>query len=182
MSAWVRDSTGCLVSIELNETKMTDPVPPMVCMDRCYQPQSSHTSHIRLPEATENNYELKPKYITILPKFFGLESEDAYMFINEFEKVCAMMKIKKLSDDGVKLRFIPFSLRDNANKWSYSLAINSITIWAEFVVVFLKIIFPMHKTARIRSEINQFRQRDKELFWRYLKKFKDLLTQCPIMP
>ena len=72
-------------------------------------------------------------------------------------KIAAMMKIKKLSDDGVKLRFIPFSLRDNANKWSYSLAINSITIWAEFVVVFLKIIFPMHKTARIRSEINQFR-------------------------
>ena len=69
-----------------------------------------------------------------------------------------MMKIQQLSDDGVKLRFIPFSLRDNANKWSYSLATNSITIWAEFVVVFLKIFFPMHKTARIRSEINQFRQ------------------------
>ena len=39
--------------------------------------------------------------------------------------------------------------------------------------------FPIHKTARIRSEINQFRQRDKEPFWRYLKRFKDLLSQCP---
>jgi len=47
----------------------------------------------------------------MLPKFSGLESEDAYMFINEFEEVCAMMKIKQLSDDGVKLRFIPFLLR-----------------------------------------------------------------------
>jgi len=52
----------------------------------------------------------------MLPKFSGLEFEDAYMFINEFEEVCAMMKIKQLSDDGVKLRLIPFSLRDNTKK------------------------------------------------------------------
>jgi len=52
----------------------------------------------------------------MLPKFFGLESEDAYMFINEFEEVCAMTRIRQLSEDGVKLRFIPFSLRDNAKK------------------------------------------------------------------
>jgi len=46
-----------------------------------------------LLEATENNYELKPQYITMLPKFSRLEFEDAYMFINEFEEVCTMMKI-----------------------------------------------------------------------------------------
>jgi len=57
-----------------------------------------------------------PWYITMLPKFSSLESEDAYMFISEFEKVCAMMKIQQLSDDAIKLRFIPFSLRDNAKK------------------------------------------------------------------
>ena len=37
----------------------------------------------------------------------------------------------------------------------------------------------MHKIARIRSEISQFRQYDKEPFWIYLERFKDLLTQCP---
>jgi len=36
----------------------------------------------------------------------------------------------------------------------------------------------MHKTAGIRSDINQFHQLDKEPFWRYLERFKDLLTQC----
>ena len=65
------------------------------------------------------------------------------MFINEFEEVCTMMKIKQLTDDGVKLRFIPFSLRDNAKKWLYSLITNSITTWAEFVAVFLK-SFPQY--------------------------------------
>jgi len=173
MSAWKRDSTGRLVSIESNETKMTDPVPPMVLMDRCYPSRSLHPSCIRLSEATDNNYELKPQYITMLPKFSRLESKDAYMFINEFEEVCAMMRIKQLSEDRVKLRFIPFSFRDNAKKWLYSLTTNSITTWAEFVSVFLKKFFPMHKTARIRSEIYQFRQWDKEPFWRYLERFKD---------
>ena len=89
-----------------------------------------------MPEANENNYELKPQYITMLPKFSGLESEDAYMFINEFEEVCAMMKIKQLSDDGVKLRFILFSHGDNTKKWLYSLTTNSISTWASLLQSF----------------------------------------------
>jgi len=48
----------------------------------------------------------------MLPKFSEMKSEDAYMFISEFEEICAMM-IQQLSDDVVKLRFIPFSLRDH---------------------------------------------------------------------
>ena len=52
---------------------------------------------------SENNYELKLQYIKMLPKFSGLKSDDAYMFISEFEEVCVMMKIQKLSDDAVKL-------------------------------------------------------------------------------
>ena len=94
MSAWAHDSTGCLVSIESNETKMTNPVPPMVLMDQYYPSRSSHPSHIRLMKATGNNYELKLQCITMLLKFSGLKSEDAYMFINEFEEVYTMMKIQ----------------------------------------------------------------------------------------
>ena len=56
----------------------------------------------------------------------------------------------------MKLRFITFALWDNAKKWLYILAINSITTLAEFVAVFLKKFFPVLKTTRIWSEINQF--------------------------
>ena len=62
----------------------------------------------------------------MLPKFAGVESEDAYMFISEFEEVCAMLKIQHLTEDAIKLRFIPFALRDLAKKWLYSLETNSI--------------------------------------------------------
>jgi len=36
------------------------------------------------------------------------------------------------------------------------MAINLITTWAEFVVVFLKKFFPMHKAARIQNELANF--------------------------
>ena len=49
-----------------------------------------------------------------------------------------MMKIPQLGDDAVKLRFVPFTLKDLAKRWLYSLAENSITTWDDFIKVFLK--------------------------------------------
>ena len=112
----------------------------------------------------------------MLPKFAGKDSEDAYMFISEFEEVCAMLKIKELTEDAIKLCSIPFALRDVAKKWLYSLATNSITTWKDFMEIILKKIFPRHKTAMIRSAINQFCQNADEPFWKYLDRFKDLLS------
>ena len=68
------------------------------------------------PSVGEYNFELKPQFINILPKFHGLEFEEAYFFIREFEKVCLMMKISHLIDDAIRLRFIPFALKDLAKK------------------------------------------------------------------
>jgi len=66
-----------------------------------------------------------------------------------------MMKIPQLGDDVVKLRFVPFALKDLAKKWLYSLAKNSITSWDDFTMVFLKKFYPIHKTALIRKNIIQ---------------------------
>ena len=34
-----------------------------------------------------NNFELKPQYIPLLPKFHGMDSEDTYLFLTKFEEV-----------------------------------------------------------------------------------------------
>ena len=39
------------------------------------------------------------------------------------------MKIPHPVDDAIRLRFIPFALKDLAKKWLYSLAAGSITSW-----------------------------------------------------
>jgi len=83
-------------------------------------------------------FEFRPQFINTFPKCHGLESEDAYFFIREFEEVYVMMKITQLGDDLVKLRFVPFALKDLAKKWLYSSAENSITFWDDLTKVFLK--------------------------------------------
>ena len=77
----------------------------------------------------------RSQFINTLPKFHGLESEDAYFFDREFEEVCLMMHIPQLGDDVVRLRFIPFSLKDLAKKWLYSLAADSVITWDDLYFI-----------------------------------------------
>ena len=62
-----------------------------------------------------------------------------------------------LADDAIRLRFVPFSLKDLAKKWLYSLAAGPITSWDGFIKVFLKKFYPIHKIALIRKTIMQFK-------------------------
>ena len=73
-------------------------VPPRKSLkDRCYPTRSAQPSCINIP--TTNGVELKPSYISTLPKFTGLE--DPCVFIREFKEVCNMMKLQQLNDDVV---------------------------------------------------------------------------------
>jgi len=61
-----------------------------------------------------------------------------------------MLKMPHLVDDDIRLRFVPFTLKDLTKKWVYSLAVGSITSWNNFIKVFLKKFYPIHKIALIR--------------------------------
>ena len=100
---------------------------PVYLQDRFYLMRTSLPSCIQLPLIGDNNFKLKPQFINILPMFHGLESEDAYFFLREFEEVCLMMKISHLIDEAIRLRFVPFTLKDLAKKWLYSLAAGSVS-------------------------------------------------------
>ena len=90
-----------------------------------------------------------------------------------------MIRILQLGEDAVRLRFIPFTLKDMAKKWLYNLHVSSISSWDEFIKVFLKKFYPIHKTALIRKNIMQYKQETIELFWKYFERLKDLLAQYP---
>ena len=126
---------------------------PTSLKDRFYPIRTTLPSCIQLPPVGKHNFEFKPQFINTLPKFHGIESEDTYFFIRGFEEVCLMMKIPHLVDDAIRLRFVPFALKDLAKKWLYSLAVGSITSWDGFIKVFLKKFYPIHKTALIRKNI-----------------------------
>jgi len=139
---------GRLVRFDSIIPILTGPVSISILLDRCYPSRYSIPSHIKLPSASGNNYELKSEFINMLPKFTSSDSKDTYMFISEFQEVYVMMKIQQLCDDANKLRFIPFSLKGNSNKWLYNLPTNLISKWDEFVKIFLKKFYPIHKKSR----------------------------------
>jgi len=64
-----------------------------------------------------------------------------------------MMTIPHLADDAIRLRFVPFTLKDLAKKWLYSLVASSITSWDGFIKVFLKKFYPIHKITLVRKNI-----------------------------
>ncbi|GMN62282.1 hypothetical protein TIFTF001_031365 [Ficus carica] len=56
--------------------------------------------------------DFKPCMIQLLPTFHGLESENLYVHILEFEEVVATFHSRAEVADFVRLKFFPFSLND----------------------------------------------------------------------
>jgi len=90
------------------------------------------------------------------------------------------MRIPHLRDDATRLHFIPFSLKDLAKKWFYSLAVDSVTLWDDFVKIFLEKFYPIHKTALIRKNIMKFKKEMSELFGGILNVSKSFLPNALI--
>ena len=198
-SIWVRDNTSRLVrqsdlslpgvarqldfssptKIESKEVEVPTTVMAVSLKERCYPARTAQPSCIVLPAVTANNFEIKHHNISMLPRFAGVEGEDPYLFIREFEEVCALQKLQQLSEDSIRLRLINFALKEDAKQWLYSLPVNSISTWEGFVAIFLKKYFPNHKANRLRNEINQFQQNSNEPFWKYFDRFQKLLSKCP---
>jgi len=70
-------------------------------------------------------FELRPYYTQMLHKFTSLY--DAYLFLREFEEVCSMMYFSSIPIDVVRMKLIPFALKDSAKCWMYGFAANSAT-------------------------------------------------------
>jgi len=98
----------------------------------------------------------------MLSKFIGLE--DAYLFLREFKEVCSLMHFPNISIDVVRMKLIHFALKYFAKHWMCDLAANSVTSWNDFVILFLRKYLPNAKTVKLRNEINQFVQLDRESF------------------
>jgi hypothetical protein len=59
------------------------------------------------------------------------------------------------------------------------LAAGSIHNWDEMATKLLKKFFPAHKTKKFRKEIQNFQQKDGDLFFEAWEHFNGLLLKCP---
>ena len=58
-------------------------------------------------------FELKSGLIHLLPTFDGLAGEDPHKHLKELHVVCTSMKPTGVTEDQIKLRVFPFSLKDS---------------------------------------------------------------------
>ena len=138
-------------------------------------------SGIRKPPIPANNFEIKPAIIHMVQanQFGGSPIEDPNAHIASFMEICDTFKHNGVSDDAIRLRLFPFSLRDKAKSWLQSLPPGTITTWNALAQRFLAKFFPPGKTAKLRNEITSFTQHESESLYEAWERYKELLRRCP---
>ncbi|NAW23488.1 retrotransposon gag domain-containing protein, partial [Salmonella sp. gx-f9] len=134
------------------------------------------------PAVAANTFELKPNTIQMIQQFIqfdGLQDEDPNTHLANFLEFCDTFKINGVSNDAIRLRLFPFSLRNKAKQWLNSLPRGSITTWEQMTEKFLLKYFSPAKTAKLRNDISSFVQMDLETLYDAWERYKDLLRRCP---
>ncbi|RVW64016.1 hypothetical protein CK203_049401 [Vitis vinifera] len=175
MPYWIRDQEGRLVRIETPRAieleiilevmenqpedqhsqhgQGNDPNLYRSMRDRMHPPRMSAPSCIIPP--TEQLI-IRPHIVPLLPTFHGMESENPYAHIKEFEDVCNTFQEGGTAIELMRLKLFPFTLKDKAKIWLNSLRPRSIRTWTELQADFLKKFFPTHRTNGLKRQISNF--------------------------
>ena len=112
-------------------------------------------------------------------QFGGLANDDPNAHITNFLEICDTIKINGASEDAIRLRLFPFSLKDKAKVWLNSKAPNSFATWAALSQAFLSKYFSPSMTAKLRNDITIFVQHNDESLYEAWERYKELQRKCP---
>ena len=101
----------------------------------------------------------------LLPIFHGMESENPYSHMREFEEVYNTFKEETVTVDLMRLKLFPFTLKDKAKIWLNSLRPRSIRNWTEMQAEFLMKFFSTHRTNNLKRQISTFSAINNEKFY-----------------
>ena len=122
---------------------------------------------------------VKPYIVPLLPTFHGMESENPYSHIREFEDVCNTFKENITNVDLITLKFFPLTLKDKAKIWLNSLRSRTIRNWADMRADFLKKFFNTHKTNSLKRQIYTFAAHENEKFYQCWERYLETIGVCP---
>ena len=200
MQQWDRDTSGRLnrISTQLDlasevsvQTDTMDPIPeeqqsqpgtPMnpnayrTMRDHIHPPRVSAPSCI-IPPA--DDVAVRPYLVLVLPTYHGMENENPYTRLRDFEEVCTTFKEGMMDMDLLKLKAFPLTLKDKAKIWLNSLRPRTIRNWAELQAEFLKKFFSAHKTNNLKRQIYTFAAHDGEKFYQCWERFLETISACP---
>ncbi|CAN6587016.1 unnamed protein product [Malus baccata var. baccata] len=126
-----------------------------------------------------DSFEIKHHMLEILPTFRGMPNEDANLHIAKFIVGCKNILIRGFSAETIKLRLFPFTLKDKAETWLFTLPANSITTWQQLHTRFLNKYYPASKTLNYKREIMTFTQKPNEEFHEAWERYTEMYIKCP---
>ena len=143
------------------------------------QPQrTTKNSCICLPEEA-NQFLMKSKMIRLLPVYQGVDFENPYSFMRDFEDVCSAFLSTGSPLHIICMVLFPFALKEKAKIWFHSLAPNSIFTWEDMRNEFLNKFFPPARTNALMRAIQNFFEKLGEPFAVVWERYKDLLHAIP---
>ena len=122
---------------------------------------------------------VRPYLMPMLPTFHGMENENPYTHIREFEEVCTTLKEGVPNMDLLKLKEFPLTLKDKAKIWLNSLRPRTIINWAELQAEFLKKFFNTTKINSLKRQIYTYSAYDNEKFYQCWERFMETISACP---
>ena len=200
MQQWDRDTSGRLNRISTQpyltsevsaQTDTMDPIPeeqqsqpgtPMnpnanrTMRDHIHPPRVSAPSCI-VPPA--DDVAVRPYLVPLLPTYHGMENENPYTHLRDFEEVCTTFKEGMMDMDLLKLKAFPLTLKDKAKIWLNSLRPRTIRDWDELQAEFLKKFFSAHKTNNLKRQIYTFAAQEGEKFYQCWERFIETISACP---
>ena len=164
---------------EEQQSQQGAPINPTACWS---MRNHIHPSRVSAPSCIippVDDAVVRPYLMPMLPTFYGMENENPYTHIREFEEVCTTFK-KGVSDmDLLKLKAFPLTLKDKAKIWLNSLRPRTIRNWAELQAEFLKKFFSTTKTNSWKRQIYTYTAYDNEKFYQCWERFMETISACP---
>ena len=164
---------------EEQQSQQGTPVNPTayrLMRDYIHPPRMSAPSCI-IPPAED--VAVRPYIVPLLLTFHGMENENPYTHIRDFEEVCITFKEGATDMDLLKLKAFQLTLKDKAKIWLNSLRPRTIRSWAELQAKFLKKFFSAHKTNNLKRQIYTFATHDNERFYQCWERFMETISACP---
>ena len=122
---------------------------------------------------------VRPYLESLLPNFHGMENENPYTHIKDFEEVCTTFKEGATDMDLRKLKAFPITLKDKAKIWLKYLRPRTIRNWEELQAEFLKKFFSAHRTNSLKRKIYTFVAHDNEKFYQCWERYMETISACP---
>ena len=179
---------GCEISVhsdqmdplpEEQQSQQGTPVNPTAyrsMRDHIHPPRVSAPSCI-IPPAEK--VAVRPYLVPLLPTFHGMENENPYSHIRDFEEVCTTFKEGITDMDLLKLKAFPLTLKYKAKIWLNSLRPRTIRNWAYLQAEFLKKFFSATKTNSLKRQIYTYSAYDNEKFYQCWERFIETINACP---